>query len=104
MGHPHGVVRTVRTAKGPNGVNYVQRGPATDMPNKFLRLSEVRALTALSRSSIYAYMGAGTFPAAINIGARSIAWLESEVQEWMEGRIVAHRKTIQSEGAINVAR
>jgi prophage regulatory protein len=88
----------------PNGVNKVQRGTATGMPNKFLRLSEVRALTALSRSSIYAYMAAGTFPVAINIGVRSIAWLESEVQEWMEGRIVAHRRAIQSEGAMNLAR
>lgn len=71
------------------------------MQDKFLRLTEVRSLTALSRSSLYAYMAAGTFPVAINIGARSIAWLESEVLEWMEGRIGAHRKAQKSEGAVS---
>ena len=68
-------------------------------PNRFLRLNEVRALTALSRSSIYAYMNAGTFPTCINIGARSIAWLEADVQAWMDGRIEARRKSVAVAGA-----
>ena len=69
--------------------------------NRFLRLNEVKALTALSRSSIYAYMNAGTFPTCINIGARSIAWLEADVQAWIAGRIESHRKSsgVAGEGA-----
>jgi prophage regulatory protein len=70
------------------------------MPNKFLRLAEVRALTALSRSSIYAYMGAGTFPACVNIGARSVAWVDSEINEWIAARIGAGRKT----GAVSLGK
>jgi prophage regulatory protein len=74
------------------------------MPNKFLRLGEVRALTALSRSSIYAYMAAGSFPLAVNIGARSVAWVESDINEWIAGRIGAHRKVLQIDGVVSLAK
>ena len=73
-------------------------------PEKLLRLPEVRALTALSRSSIYAYMAAGTFPAAVNIGARSIAWIESDIAEWIDARIGAHRKSHRNEAAVSHAK
>ena len=51
---------------------------------KFLKLQAVMAMTCLSRSSIYAAMSAGDFPAQIKLGERSVAWLDSEVQIWME--------------------
>lgn len=75
-----------------------------DMQEKFLRLAEVRTRTALSRSSIYAYMAAGTFPAAVNIGARSVAWIESDIAEWIAGRIGAHRRAHQGERAVSLAK
>jgi prophage regulatory protein len=67
-------------------------------PEKLLRLPEVRNLTALSRSSIYAYMAAGTFPACINIGARSVAWIEQDIHDWIAERIEAHRKVTSNAG------
>jgi prophage regulatory protein len=73
-------------------------------PERLLRLPEVRALTALSRSSIYAYMAAGAFPTAINIGARSIAWIESDIAEWIDARIGAHRKLHRNELAVSRAK
>jgi prophage regulatory protein len=54
---------------------------------RLLRLSEVLHLTALSRSSVYRLMEAGSFPASINLSARSVAWVEEEVQEWIQKRI-----------------
>ena len=63
------------------------------MEDRFLRLSEVRARTALSRSSIYAYMGAGTFPAPVHIGERSVAWIESDIAAWISERVAIHRKS-----------
>lgn len=54
---------------------------------RLLRLSEVLHLTALSRSGIYRLMEAGSFPASINLSARSVAWVEEEVQEWIQKRI-----------------
>jgi prophage regulatory protein len=70
---------------------------------KFLRLSQVIDVTGLSRSSIYAYMAAGTFPTAVNIGARSIAWAESDVTAWISSRIAAHRKAQLSKAGLNHA-
>lgn len=52
--------------------------------SKFIRLAEVKELTALSRSSIYKFIAEGTFPAQIKLGERIAAWKLSEIQEWME--------------------
>lgn len=43
-------------------------------------------MTGLSRSSIYAAIKQGTFPAQLKLTARSSGWLESEVVEWREMR------------------
>ena len=32
-------------------------------------------------------MRTGDFPQAINLGERSVCWLESEIDSWMEARI-----------------
>lgn len=54
---------------------------------RLLRLSEVRDITRLSKSSIYVYMNAGKFPKSIPLGARSVVWLESDIQKWIEDRV-----------------
>ena len=59
---------------------------------KFIKLQNVMAITGMSRSSIYLAISEGRFPKQINLGARSIAFLESEVQEWME-HCVANRRS-----------
>lgn len=58
---------------------------------KFLRLNEVKLVTGLSKSSIYAMMNSGNFPKNVSLGARAVAWIESEVGEWMESRVNASR-------------
>jgi prophage regulatory protein len=55
--------------------------------DRFLRLPEVIAKTGVSRSTIYYWIDQGTFPRQISLGARSAAWLESEINEWMEKKI-----------------
>jgi len=59
---------------------------------KLIRLKEVIAQTGLSRSSIYKFMNDGIFPNSVSLGGRSVAWVESEVIEWMEGKISARDK------------
>ena len=54
---------------------------------RLLRLSELTKITCLSKSSIYSYINAGTFPKSISLGARSVAWLESEIHQWIDERI-----------------
>lgn len=51
---------------------------------RFLRLKEVMEKTALSRSAIYRKMKEEDFPATISLGDRAVAWVESEIDEWME--------------------
>jgi prophage regulatory protein len=51
-----------------------------------LRLPEVRRRTGLSRSTIYSLMRLGDFPRAIPLSARSVGWLESEIEKWITGR------------------
>ncbi|HCJ5524757.1 TPA: AlpA family transcriptional regulator [Klebsiella pneumoniae] len=48
-----------------------------------LRLKQVEAKTGLKRSQIYLYMKNGAFPCSIKIGPSSVAWLESEIDEWI---------------------
>ncbi|MFA0412345.1 AlpA family transcriptional regulator [Vibrio renipiscarius] len=51
--------------------------------DRFIRLPEVMAKTGLSRSTIYRKMENKEFPLTLSLGARSVAWLESEVINWM---------------------
>lgn len=54
---------------------------------KFLKLDAVKSITGLSRSSIYQAIAEGKFPSQVKLGARSVAWVASEVEEWMSCRI-----------------
>ncbi len=54
---------------------------------KFLRLSDVKERTGLSRSTIYLNISKGTFPRHISLGARCVGWLESEIDAWVQARI-----------------
>lgn len=57
------------------------------MTYKILRLNEVKAVTGLSRSTIYAEMAKGKFPRQIKLtGARSVGWYESGIIQWVESR------------------
>ncbi|MGR5318902.1 AlpA family transcriptional regulator [Vibrio sp. PNB22_1_1] len=58
---------------------------------RFIKLEEVKEKTGLSRSAIYRKMNDDTFPKSFNLGDRAVAWLESEVDDWMES-IVLKRK------------
>ena len=51
-----------------------------------VRRRQVEQLVQLSRSTIYACVKAGTFPAPISIGARAVAWRLSDVEAWIEAR------------------
>lgn len=57
------------------------------VPSKIIRLPETATKTGLSRSSIYALISAGKFPKQIKLSVRSMGFLESEVDAWIESRI-----------------
>jgi prophage regulatory protein len=61
-------------------------------PLAIIRRKTVEARTGLSRSSIYAKIAAGEFPAPVALGVRAVGWVESEVAGWLARRIEASRK------------
>ncbi|RQM36348.1 helix-turn-helix transcriptional regulator [Erwinia psidii] len=67
---------------------------------KLLRLSDVMKKTGFRKSWIYLLISKGDFPPAVKIGSRSVAWLESEVNDWIAGRI-GKRERIQQAGKLN---
>jgi len=58
---------------------------------RILRLNEVIARTGRSRSSIYADIDREEFPKPIKLGLRAVGWLESEIDNWIQGRIEKSR-------------
>lgn len=57
------------------------------MSLKVLKLKDVKDRTGKSRSSIYDGIKEGTFPRQINLGPRAVGWLESSIDQWIQGRI-----------------
>ncbi len=51
---------------------------------KLLRLREVVAKCGASKSTVYREMKAGRFPRPVRLGAKSSAWVESEVDKFIE--------------------
>ena len=51
--------------------------------DNFLRLADVTKRTALSRSTIYRRMAAGTFPQATPISDGLVAWYETDINAWV---------------------
>jgi prophage regulatory protein len=60
------------------------------MSRSFLRLPDVMRRTGLPRSSLYALIKQGAFPRQIQLPGRSVAWLESDVSDWIESCV--HRQ------------
>lgn len=56
---------------------------------RIIRLKEVIDCTGLGRSTIYKYIAEGTFPKPVSLGDRSVAWVESEIHDWILARIEA---------------
>ena len=64
---------------------------------RLIRLSEVLSRTGFGRTSIYRKMEDGSFPKNIKLGgptidhnvfdSRAVAWIEDEVEQWIESRI-----------------
>lgn len=59
---------------------------------RLIRLPEILARTALSRSAVYRRIAAGTFPKQISIGPKSSAWLESEIDHWIATQVAGRKE------------
>ena len=54
---------------------------------RIMRLKEVIEKTGLSRSTIYNLISQGKFPKQIELGARSVGWVDTEVDEWLKAKV-----------------
>jgi prophage regulatory protein len=57
-----------------------------------LRLKQILARTGLSRSFIYQKMAEGLFPESVRLGARTVGWIESEIEAWIAAQVEKSRK------------
>ena len=65
--------------------------------HRFIRLNEVLSRTGYGRTTIYRKMEDGSFPRSVKLGGppvdpeafdcRAVAWIEDEVEQWIESRI-----------------
>jgi prophage regulatory protein len=60
-----------------------------------IRRKVVEARTGLSRSTIYLRVSEGTFPRPVSLGERAVGWIESEISDWLAGRIAASRRAVR---------
>ncbi|MCH8866944.1 MAG: AlpA family transcriptional regulator [Proteobacteria bacterium] len=59
---------------------------------KICRLPQVIDRTGLSRSAVYDLISKDKFPSQINLGPRSVGWIENEITAWIDDRIEESRR------------
>lgn len=68
--------------------------PAAPAKRRLILLDEVIARTGLSRTRVYTDAG---FPAPVWIGKRRSAWVEDEIDDWINERIAERDARIAEE-------
>jgi prophage regulatory protein len=66
----------------------------TDKHQKLIRLPEVIRRTGFGKTWIYTLIKAGKFPKQIKTGERAIAFIESEIDDWIDKIISDSRKKL----------
>lgn len=66
---------------------------------RIMRLGEVMSFTGLGRSSIYKFISEGAFPKPISLGGRSVGWISTEIDEWINQKIEARAASTRARAA-----
>lgn len=61
---------------------------------QILRLTQVKALTGLSKTSLYQLIKQGKLKKPIRLGVRSVGWLQTDIEEFIAERVKASRPEI----------
>ncbi|WP_244125766.1 helix-turn-helix transcriptional regulator [Burkholderia gladioli] len=56
------------------------------MALKILRLIGVLDCVGVKKTTLYRWIRDGKFPAPVQLGARSVGWRATDVQQWLESR------------------
>jgi len=54
--------------------------------DRIIRAKEVQDLTGLSRTTLWRFENKGEFPRRVSLGASTVGWKLSEVQNWIHAR------------------
>ena len=65
-------------------------------PETLIRLPEVQRRTGYGKAWIYRLISQKKFPSSVKIGTRAIAFVESEIDEWVDQRIAKSRGEVAS--------
>ncbi|MEY0768172.1 AlpA family transcriptional regulator [Providencia huaxiensis] len=63
----------------------------TTLKENLIRLPEVMRRTGYAKAWLYVLIARNEFPKPVKIGTRSIAFVESEVDEWVANKIAESR-------------
>ncbi|MBD1229010.1 helix-turn-helix transcriptional regulator [Xenorhabdus griffiniae] len=63
----------------------------TASKENLIRLPEVQRRTGYSKAWIYKLIRNGEFPKQVKLGSRSVAFIESEIDNWIAKRIEESR-------------
>ncbi|MGB0681472.1 MAG: helix-turn-helix transcriptional regulator [Magnetovibrionaceae bacterium] len=64
------------------------------MSERLLSRNEVIQKTSLSRSTIDRLESAGEFPKRITVSASRVAWLESEINQFVQSRVAVRDSSV----------
>ena len=59
------------------------------IPKKLLTLSQVRDIVPYSASHLWRLEHSGQFPRRVRLGGNRVAWLQSEVNSWVESKLAS---------------
>ncbi|QIN39173.1 helix-turn-helix transcriptional regulator [Enterobacter ludwigii] len=78
-------------------MGFISQESAAYKKTRLLRMSDVISLTGLPKSTIYLKIKNKEFPNQVPIGTRSVAWVEAEINDWIEKNIQNRKEKCQWE-------
>ena len=65
--------------------------PRSGTTLQIIRLPQLKALTGLSKTTLYDLIKKGEIPKPIKLGTRAVGWLQSDIETFIASRISASR-------------
>ena len=56
-------------------------------PKRLIKINTVKDMTAMGKTKIYQLITEGTFPRPADLGPKSVAWSEAEVEDWIQNKL-----------------
>lgn len=63
--------------------------PSNDNVPTLVSLNDACRMTSMSRSMLNRYRAEGRFPVAVDLGDRRVAFVRSEVADWIDAKVAA---------------